>query len=568
MKFRRRFVIPAIATVVLLTATPLVMADSRMAPLSFILNQSPVSSIIETSAIRKAGLIDEQAIKTFFRQRGGSYYWQGMMGPTRDADYLVDVIGKSWTHGLNPEKYHYSDIKILMKKGDRDSAAGLEILLTDAFIRYVRDMSGMRVSASAMGLDAKDWLQPYTIPQSLAFLNDVKNIRGLLNGLPPQSQTYKALQKELIHLSDEPPASYEEILPISLNGVTLKPMQRHKNVPLLRERLGVKQQTEDASLYDDRLAAAVIKFQHATGQPADGIVGPTTLKLLNRSRGQQLLQVIANLERLRWVDENRPNKFVMVNIPAATLWAVEDNRVVFQMPVIVGKKKRETQSFITEITGVRFNPDWTVPPTIKREDILPKLVENPNYLTDKGMELIHVTPEGAQTIDPLSVDWTTIAARDLASLEMVQIPGAHNPLGRIRILMPNKYNIYLHDTNQPEYFERAARAQSSGCVRMKEPEKMVEFVMDDEPGWDDKKMKSMLALGRTRDVKIAQPIPIYLLYYTAWSDENGRMIFGNDIYDQDKKLIQLLRNIDGIALPGHTEAASVSSGRPKLASAG
>jgi murein L,D-transpeptidase YcbB/YkuD len=257
----------------------------------------------------------------------------------------------------------------------------------------------------------------------------------------------------------------------------------------------------------------------------------------------------------------------MVNIPAATVWAVDNGQVEFQMPVIVGKKVRPTQSFITEIQGVRFNPDWTVPPTIKREDILPKLIENPDYIRDKGMELIHVSPEGAQTIDPQSVDWQNITPKELNSLEMVQIPGSHNPLGKIRILMPNKYNIYLHDTNQPEYFERAARAQSSGCIRMKEPEKMAAFVMEHEEGWSDEKMKQMLSSGRTRDVKISKSIPVYLLYYTVWTDERGQTIFGNDIYDLDDQLFNKLSEIDGIPRPVHNDHASAGSGRSKLASA-
>jgi hypothetical protein len=159
------------------------------------------------------------------------------------------------------------------------------------------------------------------------------------------------------------------LLPIVL-GQTLDPGQRHKNVPALRVRLKVRPQTADDFLYDDRLAVAVIKFQKQSGLQPDGIIGPTTLKLLNVTHIQKMLQIIANLERLRWVGDERPGRFVMVNIPAATLWAIEDGRVSFEMPVIVGKLGRETPAFITDITGVRFNPGWTVPPTIKREDIV------------------------------------------------------------------------------------------------------------------------------------------------------------------------------------------------------
>ncbi len=521
---------------------------------------------VAESAAQKLRVIDADAIKGFFSQRNNAPYWHGMMGLTREADYLLHLIDESWTHGLNPEKYHYKEIQELNARSDKESQARMEILLTDAFIRYVRDMSGMRVRASSLGLDPADWLQPYSVKQSIAFLNEIPDIKGFLKGLPPQSQTYVSLQKELIRTMSEPQEAYESVLPISLGGVTLRPGQRNKGVPSLRVRLNVKPLSNDQYLYDDRLAAAMMKFQHSTGQKADGVIGPATLKLLIRSNKQKLNQIIANLERLRWVDDKHPDRFVMVNIPAATAWAVDHGNVEFQMPVIVGKKIRQTQSFIAEIQGVRFNPDWTVPPTIKREDILPKLVENPDYISDKGMELIHVSAQGSQTIDPKSVDWENITSKELSSLEMVQIPGSHNPLGKIRILMPNKYNIYLHDTNQPQYFDRAGRAQSSGCIRMKEPEKMAAFVMGHEDGWSDQKMKEVLASGRTRDIRIAKPIPVYLLYYTAWTDEHGRTIFGNDIYDLDNELVEKLSAIDGIPVPVHTEHALAGSGRSKLAS--
>jgi murein L,D-transpeptidase YcbB/YkuD len=505
-------------------------------------------------------LFDPAAIKAFYEQRGEEFYWQDAGGLTPGGETLLATLENSWKHGLNPVTYHAEKIRALLQERDADNAARLEILLTDGYIRYFRDMSGMRIKPEDFGMDPEDWLRPYSVQEGLSVLSAHTNIKAVLDALPPKSQTYRALQIELERLVRGAPEPYLYVLPISFGDVLLTPAQRHKRVPDLRLRLGVAAQTNDLYLYDDRLAGAVMKFQRESGLPPDGLVGPTTLKLLNRTNHDKMLQIVANLERLRWVDENRPARFVLVNIPAATLWAVDNQKVAFQMRVVVGRKQRQTQSFIADIEGVRFNPGWTVPPTIKREDILPKLRENPDYLTDKGMELIQNTSEGPVTIDPDSVDWHRITNQELRGLDMVQIPGVHNPLGTIRILMPNRYNIYLHDTNERQYFDRTLRAQSSGCIRMQDPAKMAAFVMAGTKGWSAEKMESLIADGKTHDVKIANPIPVYILYYSAWTDEYGRIIFGNDIYDLDKKLIRELSAIDGFTLPGHNEDAPEKAG--------
>ncbi len=252
------------------------------------------------------------------------------------------------------------------------------------------------------------------------------------------------------------------------------------------------------------------------------------------------------MERLRWVADEKPNRFIVVNIPSATLWAIEEGQVAFEMPVVIGRKKRETLSFVTTIHGVRFNPTWTVPPTIKKEDIVPQLIENPGYLADKGMELYDGYGKDAPTLDPSVVDWANITESEMKGLRMVQIPGAHNPLGRIRVLMPNSHNIYLHDTNDKSLFWRADRAKSSGCVRLKDPEKVAEFVMKAKNSWNEKSLKKMLDKPKTSDIYTSERMPVYLLYYTTWIGDKGQIVYGYDVYDKDRELLQLIEKLDGI----------------------
>ena len=514
--------------------------------------QAGVSGTIQntlTSGVGAKKLKDVKALSEFYAQRNYQPYWVGQYRPKSSARELVRLLEKSWQHGLNPYSYHLEELHLLQDQNDQEHLADMDVLLTDALVRLGQDLSGIRVDPRFMRSHPRYWRAPYTADHLLGMLDQERNVGRLVESLEPKGQTYRRLQKEFMRLLEQEPEAYEAVLPIRLSGL-LRPNQRDKRVPDLRVRLGVDgPQTEDEFLYDDKLAAAVIRFQRQNGLKDDGIVGKQTLVILNQSREQKILQIVANLERLRWVEEEKPEKFVVVNIPSAMLWAVDDGKVEFEMPVIVGRKKRATNIFRTEITGVRFNPDWTVPPTIKKDDILPKLREDPEYLNHKGMQLISGRGKEAMTLDPLAFDWENITQEELKELRMVQIPGSHNPLGRIRVLMPNGYNIYLHDTNERHYFERANRAASSGCIRMKDPERMANFIMKEKNGWDEYSANTLIQTGKMRDVFIQETIPVYLLYYTVWLNDSGEVVYGNDLYEFDAHLIKMLRDIDGFFIP-------------------
>lgn len=507
---------------------------------------APIYRVLTSGKVAGDKVTHIQDLKSFYAARDFKPYWgSDWFGLSGEAEDLIEILEDSWSHGLNPNRYHLKVIQEL-RSGESDAAeAQLDVLLSDAYLRYGQDLTGIRVDPSKFGSAKKFWLQPLTANVLLSRLGG--DVERAVEGFTPKGRTYKRLRDELIRLVGEPPEAYEAVLPIRIQGL-LKPYQEHRAVPDLRVRFGIVG-ASNSFVYDDRLASAVMRFQREHYLKADGIIGPSTLEAINRSRGRRIRQIVANLERLRWVPEEKPEKFVVVNIPSAKLWAVDDGRLQFDMDVIVGRQKRPTNIFVTDITGVRFNPTWTVPPTIKKEDIVPKLVENPMYMTNKGMELIHGSGVDAMTLDPASIDWANITEDELRSLRMVQTSGGHNPLGNIRVLMPNAYNIYLHDTNEPQYFERAGRAASSGCVRMADPEKMARFILKNKSGWDDEKLESVVKAGKMRDVFISEVIPVYLVYYTVWIGDNGELVYSNDLYGYDDQLIKMLSDIDGFMLP-------------------
>lgn len=507
--------------------------------------QSAIFKVLQGGSVAGRSLKHPQALQDFYSERGYKGYWTQGSKLKRDAPSLIKILEDSWTHGLNPFSYHLKTLRVLREDDSEDARAQMDVLLSDAYVRYGQDLTGIRVNPAAFGSDRRYWQRSMEPSALLDLLS--RDIGSVVDSFTPRGETYKRLRKELMSLVEQRPEAYEAVLPIRIEGL-LRPYQEHKAVPDLRVRFGLSGSAGNY-VYDDQVASAVMRFQRDHNLAADGVIGPSTLRAINASRMEKIKQIIANLERLRWVEEKKPDTFVVVNIPSAMLWAVDDGRLQFEMPVIVGREKRATNIFVTEITGVRFNPTWTVPPTIKKEDIVPKLIEDPMYLSNKGMELLEGSGADAVTLDPASIDWANITEDELKSLRMVQVSGAHNPLGNIRVLMPNGYNIYLHDTNEPDYFDRPGRAASSGCIRLKDPRRMAQFILQHKDGWSEDLYYKAFESKKMKDVFVTQTIPIYIVYYTVWIGDNGQLVYSNDLYGYDNELIKMLSKIDGFFIP-------------------
>lgn len=353
---------------------------------------------------------------------------------------------------------------------------------------------------------------------------------------------YRALEKQLDVVNtriqyDEQNDS--EPLVVDFDGEMLKEGDSHKNIPLLRARmmpyLSMDSFNVDPYVYDPSLVEAVKAFQEKMGLKKDGIIGQETLSLINRTLLDEKKQILVNMDRLCQPEfSNRPSLRIEVNIPQYELMAFEDNDVVFDMPVVVGSPLRQTVNFMTVMTGVRLNPDWTLPPTIKTEDYIPKLRENPQWVNDNGVEIYASWNPEAEPIDPTTVDWNYLTDNEIKAMRFYKIAGNSNPLGRYRFLMNNQHDIYLHDTNKKYLFDRAQRAKSSGCVRVYDPRKIAEFLLADDKGWTSEKLDEVLEKGETFDLGASRSIPVYFDYVTAWLDKAGNLILGYDIYGFDE----------------------------------
>lgn len=485
----------------------------------------------------------ENALLVFYKARDNRPLWL-------DDNYskigaILPVLEKSWTHGLNPEKYHISKIYELLENPFLARKGQLELLVSDAVARYGRDLSGMRIDPASINQKAEYWRMPKDSLEILHMAAASDDVAGMLESLAPQGQLYEKLRDELVRLTREE-GDYDHLLPIELNDHHFEPGERANAVNKIRQRLGF---TNSGVTYDDDLAAAVMDFQRKHGLDADGIIGPKTLALLNRGKKDRVEQVVANLERMRWLDQEKPERYILVNIPSQRLWAIENGKVAHDMPVVVGMPWRRTKNFKTEVTGVRFNPTWTVPLSLKMQDFLPKLKKDPSYLAEKDIEVIRGYGRDAITLDPTAIDWHSTTWSEMGKLRFVQGPGDHNALGRIRILMPNQYNIYLHDTNHKELFVRGDRTLSSGCIRLARPHDIASFILGRNQNWSDDMMQPIIDTGETTEINSDSTLPVYIVYQSIWFDDNGELVYGPDVYKRDKELIEVLAENSDYYLP-------------------
>lgn len=558
------------AATVLAAVQPVTMIglhESGVAPLETLATERLLQDVsfhaaLTAGEVEGIPFADWAALQRFYDERDNDPIFLSGDEPLAQARALLGVFEESWTHGLNPESYHVEPIRRLLTSPLRlqMEQARLELLLADAVMRYGRDMTGMRVDPAQIKQQAKFWRQPVPGYDVLSRVAAADDFAAALEELAPHTMLYRKLREELVRLSTAE-EHYEDLLPLDFGAPYFHPGKKAPAVVGLRQRLGVAvpSNVRRADLYVDELAAAVMAFQRRYEVEPDGIIGPQTLSLLNRTRQAQMEQVIANLERLRWMPADLPDRYVMVNIPSQMLWGVDHGKVALEMPVVVGLPFRQTQSFTTDVTGIRLNPTWTVPLSLKMQDFLPKLKENPGYLAEKGIELIQGYGKNARTLDPAAIDWDTIGWREMGKLRMVQVPGDHNALGRVRVLMDNEFDIYMHDTNHPEFFDKTQRTYSSGCIRLSRPYDMARFVMQGHEGWSEEAMQDILAAGETEDLEIGRTMPVYIVYQTIWLNGHGDMVFGADVYGRDRKLLAALRAAGQFVLPGDDHAARYAS---------
>ena len=336
-------------------------------------------------------------------------------------------------------------------------------------------------------------------------------------------------------------AQYQQIVqkggwPAIPSNRMIRPGDDDERIPLVRRRLRAsgdlpgKSTGYESMSFDDDLEQAVRRFQGRHGIRVTGRIDRPTFAVLNVSAEARLAQLKLNYNRIRdLLAERLEDRYVLVNVPAFQLEAVERFEVVQRHRVIVGREGRETPALKASIKALNFFPYWRVPESVATLDLIPKLRKEPDYIIKEKIRVVQGHYNGPE-IDATNIDWNTA---DGKSIRFRQDPGPQNALGLVRIDMPNEHGVYMHDTPLKPLFEQRGRAFSAGCVRVQGVFQLAEWIAKGEAGWQPGRVEEVLASGQALDLTLARPIPVYFTYITAWAEPNGRVEFRPDIYGRD-----------------------------------
>ena len=488
----------------------------------------------------------EIALPAFYERRNFRPAWSIESGPLPQVDSLIEAIRKADQQGLRPDDYHYRQI-IAMLAEWRKSAAGkkpgtallvdLDLMLTDAFFIYASHLVSGRVDPFTIDPEWFTELKEANLINMLEVGLMDNTIGTTLESLLPRQPGYPRMVAALAHYRKIAANSGWPTIP---SGQKLEKGVTDDRVSLLRRRLTLSEDligdsTETPNLFDGSLVIAVKQFQKRHGLEPDGVPGTKTLEAMNVPVEQRVAQLITNLERWRWLPQRLGDRHIIVNIAGFELDVFEKDSVVLPMRVIVGKAYHRTPVFSDSLTYLVLNPYWNVPTSIAVKELVPKMRQDSTYLTTEDMELLRGYGSDRQTIDPTTVDWKAMKGRYFPYW-IRQRPGPRNPLGQIKFMFPNRFNVYLHDTSERGLFARAARSFSHGCVRIEKPLELANYLLRDNPTWTPAAIAKALDSVTDQSVRLPQPMPIHILYWTAWASPDGTVNFRPDIYDRDKPL--------------------------------
>ncbi len=459
------------------------------------------------------------AIRAFYEARGFNPLWIADGAFTPAARKIMAALTDAAAEGLDPADYPLPQIDGLEGSSRGRALADADLKLSAAAVLYARDARGGRLEPTKL---SKLLTPTRELPEAgdvLERLGAATDPGAALAAYNPQHAQYAALKRKLAEVRSERPAQTPVVrVP---KGPTLRLGMQDERVPLIRARFGLDVTPDGDHTYDEKVAAAIADFQRAHGLAADGVLGAQTLAALGggeTTNGRLEADIIANMERWRWLPANLGDRHISVNIPAYMVRVLDRGEVIHEARVIVGKPETPTPVFSDVMRHVVVNPYWNVPPSILRKEFLPHMAQDPDYAARRGYEVI----------------------RRGNSISIRQPPGERNALGHIKFMFPNQHAVYLHDTPSRSLFKRSERAFSHGCVRVDDPFTFAEIVLGD--AWPQSRMKKLIGKGE-RLVRLPELIPIHLTYFTLMVTDEGKLVRYPDIYSHDQRVAAALRDL-------------------------
>jgi murein L,D-transpeptidase YcbB/YkuD len=512
---------------------------------------------IETSGIPARIIVDgepvyaSERLPVFYERRGYQPAW------TVDGEWkpqigdMIGVIREADREGFEPDDYHLEKIEkgaseLRGRTGKKPwvhtaKIVDLDLLLTDAYLVYSAHLLAGRVNPETIDPEWHARRREADLAEILENALREDRIKASLESLLPPQPGYGKLRDTLERYRKM--AEEGGWLPLPEGG-NLQLGDQGETIFLLRNRLAVTGDLLEPAKgglegFDEEMDRAVRRFQARHGLDIDGVVGPATRRALNVRVEERISQIEINMERWRWLPQDLGRRYILVNIANFELDVVEDERNVMTMRIVVGRQYRRTPVFSDRMTYLVLCPYWNIPPGILEKDVLPAVRKDPAYLQKQRIKIFQGWSAESKEIDPYSVDWTKISLRN-PSYRFRQDSGPNNSLGRIKFMFPNKFNVYLHDTPTRELFAKSVRTFSSGCIRIEKPIELAEYVLKGDPKWNREMLLAEIDKWSEQTVRLLEPIPVHILYWTSWVEAEGTVHFREDIYGRDHLLTSAL----------------------------
>lgn len=473
-----------------------------------------------------------QEVKRYYAARQFRPVWSSNQKVLPIAGALQRTIEQIGSEGLDPDRaaYHLTRIRALRHDANNTAVqqlARLDLLLTDAFFALGHDLHfGM-----AYGKDLNETHEFDAPAVDMGNLLDKASengtIRESLLALTPQNPGYRRLTTAL--------ADYRRL---ARAGGWDTHAADYTDEAVVRARLTATGDLNASASDLESLRAAVERFQRRHGLTVDGVVGPVTASEMAVAPAVLIEKIKLNMERWKWLWMRGDGQYIMVNIPGLRLDVYSGGISVLDMQAIVGRLERKTPTFASTLRYIVFNPYWRVPETILNEDLIPKLQADPDYLASKRIKIFAMDDEqGAHPLNPDTIDWKRWQPADSSRYFFREEPGEHNPMGYIKFLFPNPYDIYIHDTPSHSLFKNSNGTFSSGCIRIRKPIELAHYLLAlDDPSITYKTVLSYILPGENRWIRLKHPLDVYITYQTARVGGDGLVYFYKDIYGYDRRL--------------------------------
>ncbi len=502
-------------------------------------SQAILAQLSSLKTTLRAPQDERQPILDLYKSTGFKPVWLTAGVVSERAKALLAFAAKTSEDGLDPGAYlpvgltSFDNVQDQLD-GDAQKLAQFDVAMTASALKMARQISGGQFDPNRLSLYNDIKPERVDASQALKVLAWSPFPDAYLHDLAPKHPAYAIMKTELAKLrAAKTGPSYAKIA----NGKTVKLGGTDPRMPALRERLlamgflTAADNTSDAAQtnkLDAALSGALKKFQASVQIKSNGILGPDTIKNLNRDDTEENIQrLVDNMERLRWLPKDLGKRFVLVNQPAFEVHVMDHGNEIWHSEVIVGRPMSQTVAFHDEIETVVFNPSWGVPQSIIVNEYLKKLRNDPSYLDRQGFKVVN---QQGKVVSSSSVDWGAYGSRPPFGVQ--QPPGKGNALGELKFLFPNKHDIYMHDTPTQNLFAETSRAFSHGCIRVQNPREFAAVLLR----WDAAKIARETDSGVSQSVPLSTKIPVHITYFTAWPDASGKLVYFNDIYGRDKAM--------------------------------